>query len=435
MKKALSPGGKIGLLIVIAVILVFGFGFLFAACGNDVDTMEAEQPVRPVKVLTLSGSTENDVRTFPGVVQAMREVDLAFRVGGPLVAMDVGMGQRVNKGDILARIDARDFEINRMRLSAALNEAQAGLKAMKAGARAEDIASLEAQLKAARSRLDDAKRNYERQKNLLEHNIIPRAQYDSAQAGYDTATANVDVMEQELKKARSGARLEDVQAAEAGITRLRANLKAAENAMEDTRLAAPFSGYVDKKHVENYENVGPGQAIVTLLDASGVEVRTAIPEDLVIRQEEIVDVTCTLDAYRGRTFPAKITEIGRNTSQANQSYPLTASLVLENGFAPQPGMAATLILRLNKAEKMDALFLVPTAAVFADPKGQSCVFRLDMKTMRVKKTPVETGRLYHDTIHITSGLSAGDRVVVAGARFLQEGQEVRILNPKKGNAS
>ncbi len=435
MNKTPFSDKKIGLLIVVLVVIVSGIGFFVLHSENGANAIPVQQqPVRPVKVMELSETTHSEIRTFPGVVQATREVDLAFRVGGPLVEMNIRIGQHIKKGEVLARIDDRDFKVNRMRLSAALSEAHAGLKAMKSGARPEDIASLEAQFKAVQARMEDAKSNYERQKQLLERNVTTQAAYDNALAAYDTAMANVDVVQQELKKARSGARIEDIQAAEAGIKRLQADFRATENALKDTRLVAPFSGYVGSKHVENFENVDSGEVIVSLLDFSSVEVRAAIPEDLVIRQKEIVDASCTLDAYTGHTFPATIKEIGRKTDKANQSYPLTVSLTLDQGLLPRPGMAATLMLKLKKTENPDARFLVPSSAVFADPEGLPCVWRVDMHTLRVVKTRVSTGKLYHNTIHITSGLSSGDRVVIAGARFLQDNQKIRILNQKMGDA-
>ena len=424
------------MMISIAAVLAIGIGF---AVFNNQDKAEAlpgkAQPIRPVKIMQLTGAIEKEIRTFTGVVQAVREVSLAFRVGGPLVEMDVNIGQHVNQGDTIARIDARDFEINRMRLTAALKEAQAGLKAMKAGARAEDIASLEARLAASQVQLRDAKANFRRQKELLENNVTTQAAFDSSQAAFDTARANLNVAEQELKKARSGARIEDIQAAEAGIKRIKIDLRAAENALNDTRLKAPFDGYIGSKHVENYENVKDGDPIVTLLDASIVEVRSAVPEDVIIRHNDIASIFCTLDAYQGKTFPAVVKELGRKTEQANQSYPLTVSLSTDEAIIAQPGMAASLTLELNTHTRAGAGFSVPASAVFSDARGQSCVWRLDKKTMRVVKVPVTIGVLFQDAVQITSGLFVDDQIVIAGARFLSDNQEVRILNRNKGGGS
>lgn len=433
MRSSTSSIKKIGLMIGITAALAMGLGFTLFNEEDKAGAMPFKaQPIRPVKIMALSKDSEKEIRSFTGVVQAVREVSLAFRVGGPLVEMDMNIGQHVNQGDTIARIDARDFEINRMRLTAALKEAQAGLNAMKAGARAEDIASLEARLTAAEVSVQDAKANFRRQKELLENNVTTQAAYDSAQAAFDTAKANRNVAEQELKKARTGARSEDVQAAEAGIKRIKTDIQAAENALNDTRLKAPFDGYIGSKHVENYENVKAGDPIITLLDAASVEVRSAIPEDVLIRHNDIASITCTLDAYPGRTFLAVVKELGRKTEQANQSYPLTVTLATDKAIIAQPGMAASLILELNKYNRVGAEFPVPSSAVFADPQGQSCVWRLDKKTMRVAKVPVTIGDLSQDTVQITSGLSADDQIVIAGARFLSDNQEVRILSSIKG---
>jgi len=435
MKTGSSLRKRIIIFSVVLAIMVFGIGFFITVQGDGVKAVPVDEKIiRPVKIMTISESVQYETRTFPGVIQAAREVKLAFRVGGPLVALDLDIGQHVNKGDVIARIDARDFEINRLRLSAALDEARAGLEAMQKGARSEDIASLEAQLSAARVRLDDAERNFERQRNLLADHVIAQVEYDNAAAALDTAKANVDVAQQELNKARTGARKEDIQAAEAGIKRLQADLQAAENALRDTWLKAPFSGYVDKQHVENFENVAPGQPIVTLLDFSSVEVRTAVPETIVIRQQDIVDVTSTLDAYGNKAFAATIKEVGRKTESANQSYPLTATLSGHQDLSPQPGMAATLTLKLKKNDSRGQGMLIPATAVFADPKGLPCVWKVDMSTHRVMRIPVDTGKPLQDAIEITSGLNDGDRIVTAGARFLQPDQEVRILNSVKGGA-
>ncbi len=426
---------RVVVFIVVLTVTALGTGFVMTVQGDGARAVPVpEKIIRPVKIMTVSGATQYETRTFPGVIQAAREVKLAFRVGGPLVALDLDIGQQVNKGDVIARIDARDFEVNRLRLSAALDEARAGLKAMKKGARSEDIASLEAQLNAARVRLDDAERNFERQRNLLADRVIAQVEYDNAAAAMDTAKANVDVAQQELNKARTGARKEDIQAAQAGIKRLQADLQAAENALRDTWLRAPFNGYVDKQHVENFENVAPGQPIITLLDFSAVEVRTAVPEAIVVRQQEIVGVTSALDAYSGKTFAATIKEIGRKTESANQSYPLTATLSGNPNMSPQPGMAATLTLKLRKNDSRRQSLLIPATAVFADPNGRPCVWKLNMSTQRVVRTPVTTGKLRQDSIEIASGLVDGDCIVTAGARFLQPDQEVRILNSVKGGS-
>jgi membrane fusion protein, multidrug efflux system len=428
-KKPVMGLFVLGFIALVGATLFWGFG------ANADKKGEPKPSIRPVKTMVLSEKAVTEIRSFPGLVKAAAETTLAFRVAGPLIDFDVRIGQRMEKGDVVARIDPRDFQIRVMRLSAALAEAHANLKAMRAGARAEDIAVLEDRLFAARSQMTESRKNFQRQKSLLADHAVSQAQYDSAKAAFDTAAANVDSLVQELKKARIGARIEDIEAAEARIRSLSADLKTTENQLDDTRLTAPFKGYINRKHVENHEYVKEGDPIVSLLDFSSVEVRTAIPEDLVIRRSEFAGIFCTLDAYSGRRFEAEIREVGRKTDSANQSYPLTVILHVPEDIVVEPGMAATLSLSLKKPGDRATGFVLPTVSVFADAEGNSCVWRIDPKTMRVIRTRVATGDLSGKSINILSGLKSGDRVVTAGARFLRDGQEVRILNKNREGRS
>jgi RND family efflux transporter MFP subunit len=275
--------------------------------------------------------------------------------------------------------------------------------------------------------LTDARKDFKRHEQLLAGRAVSQLRYDTAKTALATARASVEVLHQELKKARTGARIEKLEAAEARIARLSTDLKAAQNALDDTQLRAPFDGYVSRRYVENFENVRAGMPIVSYLDLSSVEVDTAVPEDLVIRRAFIHAIHCTLEAYPQQRFTATVKEIGRKTDSANQSYPLTVTLDIPEGLVVEPGMAATLQVSLRSTYEPQNGFLLPAGALFADPDGRSCVWRLDVAQMKVVKTPVTTGRLSKDTIHILSGLEIGDRVVTAGARFLREGQQVRLL--------
>ena len=427
--KLLSEKKSIAGLTIAVAFLFIGAAWFFRSSAET--SVPADAIVRPVKTLILAKTASTETRSFPGLVKAARETRLAFRVSGPLVAFDVRIGEQVKAGDVLARIDPRDFEINVMRLSAALGEARAGLKAMKSGARAEDIARLEAELTAARARLTNAQKDFRRQQNLLAEQAVSQVQFDNSQTALDAAGAGVEVLVQQLKAARKGARAEDVEAAEAGIRRLTADLRAAKNALEDTRLRAPFDGVVSHKFVENFENIGAGAPIVSFLDLSSVEVETSVPEELLIRRTAISDIACTMEAYRGKRFPAVIKEIGRKTETANQSYPLTVILRLPENLVAEPGMAATLHIALGEGKDSSSGFSLPLGAVFADPQGHSCVWRVDEVSLQVVRTPVSTGMVSNDLIFIDKGLSAGDRIVTAGARFLRDGQKVRLLEKKQ----
>lgn len=416
--------------ITVSALILFSLliGLRLITGGDAADGKQTPAPlIRPVKTIHLTHSSVTEQRAFPGIVSAARETDLAFRVSGPLVDLNVRIGRLVKRGDVLARIDPRDFEISQKRLSAALQEAHANLKAMRCGARAEDVARIKAQLAAAQTKLTNAKNDLERHRILLENKVIPQARFDEVRSDFDTAAANAEALQQELKKAKSGARIEDIEAAEARIQRLAVDFEAAENALEDTRLKAPFDGYVSRRFVENYENVRAGEPVVSFFDVSTVQVDTAVTEDLIIHRSAIGEIQCTLEAYPGQFFKATIKEIGQKTDSANQSYPLTVTLHIPEGRTVAPGMAATLHVALDRRAESRPGFALPASAVFADADGQTCVWCVNVDSMQVVKVKVDTGPLKGDTIRVLNGLIPGDQVVTAGARFLRNGQQVRIL--------
>jgi len=358
------------------------------------------------------------------------ETKLAFRVDGPLVELSGSIGRYVEQGEVIARIDDRDFKVNLNRLVSVKKEAQAHFTAMKAGARGEDLARLEADLAAARARMQNARMDFKRYKALFEEQVIAQAQYDGVKMAFDTASANVESITQQLNKARNGARKEDIRATQARIQRMGLDVEAAENALEDTALRAPFDGYISCRHVENHENVRAGDPVISLLDMSTVEVHTVVPEEFIIRRSAVSGIYCILEAYPDKRFRASIKEIGKKTGDTGQSYPLTVVLSVPPGCVVEPGMAATVHVAIEQSGNLEQRLLVPVGAVFADDEGNSCVWLIPPDTMAVTRVRVTTGDLSGNTITIQSGLTQGDRIVAAGARFLRDGQTITILKSR-----
>ena len=134
--------------------------------------------MRPAKTVVVQTAGQTFQRSFTGVVQAQDQVDMAFRVTGPLVQLPVKAGDTVKAGDLLAQIDPRDFRSRVAKISGSLDQARAQLTAMKAGAREEDIRILKNKVSAAQSEFDNAQVEEKRYKNLLDggthHGLVCR---------------------------------------------------------------------------------------------------------------------------------------------------------------------------------------------------------------------------------------------------------------------
>lgn len=423
----------------VLVVLVGVVGLLFYRNVEKGSAMQEESAenfqirVPLVQVIEVESGDALEVRKFTGVAKEGKTIKQSFRVPGPLVAFDVEIGKRVAKGDILGKIDPRDYELKVQQVAAGLEEANSALSMMKTGARAEDIAALEANLAATEAQFETADKNERRYAELLESGSASQAQYDQIKMVRDSAKAARDAAQKQLEKGKAGARAEEIQAMEAKIAGLKVQQQQAKNALEDTILRAPSDGYVSQKYVENGEIVAPGIPVLAFTDVSQMEVEVSIPEALLIRQNDFETYTCEFEIYPGELFPAQLKEIGQALQSGKQGYPLDVVVTDSKGKLLHPGMAASLRIGLKR---LKIPLAVPLAAlVGGEAEGgktqseagtrKTMVMTVDSENI-VRAKPVKVVRVLGERAEIEGDLQAGEKIVGAGARFLKEGQKVRL---------
>jgi RND family efflux transporter MFP subunit len=358
-------------LIAIAIIPTF----VVMGCGKEeVSEDDSVRPVRAMRVADYAGVSQ---RSFPGRASATQEVDLAFRVAGPLVALPVKVGDEIKEGDLIARIDPRDFEV-------ALRNAEGSLQ---------------------RSRANEqrAQSDYERVLNIQRDD--PGA---ISQAAIDRAKEAVDV-------------------AKADIAALEASVEAAKDALSDTDLLAPFAGTIVATYVENFENVRQKQMVARLLDKSRIEFEINLPETLISMVPLVQDIRVTFDALAHVEVPAKVKEIGNEASETTRTFPVTLIMDQPESATILPGMAgrATGVARPPQGEQQLNI-VIPVTAVFApDAVNQSFVWVIDESANTVSRREVQVGELISGGYVIKAGLEPGELISTAGVHFLKEGQEVQ----------
>ncbi|MDO4550544.1 MAG: efflux RND transporter periplasmic adaptor subunit [Planctomycetia bacterium] len=396
-----------------------------------------------VKTIEVQPQTSPEERSFTGFAKEGKTSRIGFRVNGPIIRMNAVIGKRVSQGTVLAEIDPRDFELAVARVKTSLDEAEATLKTMTAGARAEDLASLEAQLRAATSAYETAEVNLRRFESLLADKTTSQAQYDQVKLQYETAKSAKETAQQQLEKGKKGARDEEIEVVKAKIAGLKVTLQTAENALADTKLLAPYHGYVSQKFVETDEFVVPGAPVVAFTEAQTIHVETAIPEAMMIRQNEMSGFSCTFEAYPERRFTAELNELGQALQAGKQGYPLEITVNVPDDVLIHPGMAATVFIELQR--KNPPCFVPLSAIVGVEnlsaltPKEMSgeikssdsaptetVVWTINPKDSTIQKRTVQIIRVLDDGVEINGEIKPGEKIVGAGARFLTEGQKVRF---------
>ena len=348
-----------------------------------------ENPPVPVRAVSVAASGPGEVRHYYGAVQGSRRVNLSFRVPGPLVEFPVEMGTRVKKGQLLGRIDPRDYRTR--------------------------LAEARSQMSQASARYTQAQSNYRRYEELYRKKVISQAQHDQFRTALDVA--------------RSALRT-----AEAGVS-------AAQNALADTELRAPFSGVIVARLVENFQDVQAKQPVVSLQNLENVEIVVRVPEEdianLAVTQSGMgardvsaaagLALRVTLDALPGREFTAKFKEIGAQSDPRTRTYPGTVVMPQPENARILPGMTVLVTATLPaQGAPAENGFAVPLVSLCGGANGEKYVWKcFDNGT--VQKISVTPGEFRGEQILVAGGLVSGDQIVSEGARGLNEDSHVRIV--------
>lgn len=421
------------------VLIVF---FIASACSlscrravvdDSVSPLSDANP-RPVQLFEVPDGAQLEKRSFPVFIKGGETAKLSFRVPGKLIEFNADVGTRYKKGDVVAQLDPRDYELAVSRADQAIKEAEAGLSAMETGARAEDVESLQAALDAAKSQLETAKRQFERMESLRKDGAASEVQYDLAKSAYDSAAAAELAASKNLEKAHKGSRSEEIEMMKSKIEGLKIDRELAANKLDDTKLLAPFDGVVSEKFFDNYESVLPGLGILTLVNDETYEGELSVSEEFVARQGDVRSITCTFDALPNKSFTASLKQTSSSVQKGNRSYLATLSLDAGPDDGLLVGMVGVAELELQSA---DNFVMIPMAALVSgngepvkedlgETVHESSVWVVDKEAQTVSRRDVKVGVFVNGQAQIVEGLSGGEAIVSAGARFLVDGQKVSL---------
>jgi len=218
-----------------------------------------------------------DLLTLYGNVD-IRKVDLGFRVGGKISAIAFEEGDRVQSGQIIARLENTPFQ-DELKLALAQQEqAAANLAKMEAGNRPQEIAQAEALVRERQATAGNLEIEYQRLNALLKINAIARQLFDNVAAGLTEARARLATAQEGLKLAREGFRTEDIDAARAALHAAEAHSASARTRLDDTACKAPDTGVILTRVVEPGAIVNTGQTVLTLSLDTPVWIRAYIEE-------------------------------------------------------------------------------------------------------------------------------------------------------------
>lgn len=394
-----------------------------------------------------------------GKIYPELEVKISPDISGEITELNVQEGDSVKKGQVLAKIYADIYALQRDEAASQVNQANAVVSNSKAA------------LESLKASLEQARQNYDRNKKMFDDKIISRSEFEQYETALKTAQANYNAAQQGIK------------GQEAGVQSSRVGLSKANKDLSRTTLTAPMDGVISSLKIKKGERVAGnsfniGTEMMTVADMSVLEVRVDVGENDIVKINIGDSADVEVDAYNNRKFKGVVTKIASSTSSASSltstndvtNYEVRIRLDkssysdLQNKTFPfRPGMNASADIKTSRQENVLA---VPIGAVSARMKG-SDKNMTDRKTEKdksngndeqqpsaasgdddleevvfvlqqdgtVKKRVVQSGIQDINYIEIKTGLKEGEEVITdpytAVSKTLKDGMKVKVVTKDK----
>ncbi len=337
---------------------------LLAVTGCTDEKQTKTHEIRPVKVFHISGPEEIVQRSFPGKVDASSKADLAFLVAGKIIEFPVKEGQKIEKGQLVAKLDPKDFEI-------AVQE--------------------------AKSKAEYEKAQLERKTTLVEKGFVSKSEFEAQRTASRVADTNLDTAKQNLTYA---------------------TLVAPFSGEISTRYVDNFQTVKVNEPIVRLQNRDNIDIIVQVPESIAIH----------YKEGSNTGIEVEFDSAPGKHYSASVKEVSAKADPDTQTYKATLIMPAPEGLNILPGMTATVFVKFQSTTGTNTgQYMIPASAVFADEKNNSYVWVIDPKTNEIFKHPIKIGKLENESIQVTEGLSPGMDIVAAGAKFLMDGEKVRPL--------
>lgn len=383
---------------------------------------EPSPPLR-VTAMTLEAANAYSVsRVYTGEVAAGRTSELGFEQSGELVEIAVDRGDRVDAGQLLARLDSRRLEAQRRQLVAQRDGAAARLAELRNGPRREDIATAAATVQDLEQQLELERLRQQRRQVLYSEGAISQEDRDVVAFNAEALAERLTAARSQLAELQAGTRPEQIAAQQAEVEQLEARLIDIDLAIEKTAIFAPFAGAIAMRQVDEGTVVSAGQVVLKLVEQAAPEVEVGLP----------AEVVAGLRLGQGQSF-----EIGGQQQTGTlvailpDIDPLTRTQTVvfrlrDVGASLLPEQLATVAIAQTVATEG---FWLPLTALTQGERGLWAAYALvpaEPEGFRVQQRDVELLHTAGERAFVRGLVEAGDRIVTDGLQRLVPGQIVQI---------
>ena len=344
---------------------------LLSACSKEEPSLDKDssEPLKPVRTMTVTLSQEGTM-SFPGVVDAIQNAEIGFRVSGELKNVYVKEGEVVKKDQILAELDQADFKIS---------------------------------LQATQSEFDLTNSDYKRAQQLIKKNAISISNLDKLKAKMNIAKSQLDMAKQNLKYSV---------------------LKSPFDGIVAKKYLSNFEKVSSSEKFGSIQDLSSFEVSIDIPESIMIKIK---------REKNNWDVYATFNGVNDRQYPLTLKEASTRADNKSQTYQVKFMMAPPSSINVLPGMSAKVFARKKLIHLNQSDVYVPSHSVQEDSAGRFVYIVKQSNSDNffegvVERRSVVVGQLNYNGIHIIQGINIGDRVITAGMSKVSKGLKVSLMD-------
>jgi HlyD family secretion protein len=430
--RRVQPAPRRSPLVLILIVILLSGGIIAFVLSQRSETAAAVQTVRP----RLENSSQSAVLVATGYVIAHHKIQVGSKIAGRVAWIGVEKGDRVKRGQVVVRLEDREYRAQFDQAQSAYDAARARLQELERGSRPEEIDRAKADVERAQADLQTADAQFKRIQGLVKEGVASAQSLDDAKGRYDSARANLAGLTKTYELTKQGPRQEQIDNARSEAARAKAAMDYAQTILEATEIGVPSDGTILERNVEQGEMVttsfvgdrGAKSFVVTLADLNDIQVELDISQNDFNRIAPAQPCTAVTDAYPDKLYNCRVDEISPEANRQKATIQVKVK-VLEPDSYIRPDMNArvTFLESTTKQEEPKAdekLYVIPKRAVLDGESGKT-VYIVAGGKVQVK--PVTVQKEVGSDVFVSEGLVGSEAIIVGEElRQLKSGDSVEV---------
>jgi multidrug efflux pump subunit AcrA (membrane-fusion protein) len=376
---------------------------------------------KQVKVQNVKSESINKVSELSGTLQPFEEATVSFEASGMINSLNAKEGSNVNKEDILATVDSKNYELQVIQAQGNVDKSSAAVRQTEKGAREQQVEEVKLKFEQAETAYNQAVIDLERNKTLFEAEAISKSDYEKAQNNMTMAKKDMEAAKQSYSLIAEGATEEEKTQANSAYSQAKAAKDQAELALSKTSLKSPISGVVISKSISQGQLVAAGTPAYKIGNIDKLKVLLSVP-DYEVSSWKIGD-KISAKLYED-SMEGLVTNIFAATNANTGS--INVEVTIDNpDHKWLSGQIVTCSHMINNGQGI----ILPKEAVISIGGSSPYVFLV--KDNKAIKTEVQVGELKNNKFEIKSGINESDEVIIEGMDKLSNNDSVKVSGSDK----